>query len=167
MEGAMTIAELGSLGELIGAIAVLATLIYLSIQTRLTREAAQETAGFAQSHATFESMTSYDQWRRSILENHELARIMVKARGDEPLTDQEKLLFNLLFERLFIIVAVSVQRSFQGTTFQKWDRADVDWFVLVLKENPAAIDKWSRTKEVVRAISPVLAEAIDSEIENW
>ena len=162
----MTIAELGSLGELIGAIAVLATLIYLSIQTRLTREAAQETAGFAQSHATFESMTSYDQWRRSILENHELARIMVKARGDEPLTDQEKLLFNLLFERLFIIVAVSVQRSFQGTTFQKWDRADVDWFVLVLKENPAAIDLWNRTKEVVRAISPVLAEAIDSEIGN-
>jgi hypothetical protein len=163
----MTIAELGSLGELVGAIAVLATLVYLSIQTRLTREAAQETAGFASSHATYESMTSYDQWRKSILENHELARIMVKARGDEPLTEEEQLLFDLLFERLFIITAVSVQSSFQGTTFQKWDRADVDWFVLVLKENPAAIEKWSRTEEVIRAISPVLAEAIDSEIDSW
>ena len=161
----MTIAELGSFGEFVGAIAVLATLIYLSIQTRLTREAAQETAGFASSQATFDSMTSYDQWRRSILENHELARIMVKARGDEPLTDAEELLFDLLFERLFFICAVSVQKSFQGTTFQKWDRSDVDWFVAVLKENPAAIEKWNRTKEVVRAISPVFIEAVDNGIK--
>jgi hypothetical protein len=77
---------------------------------------------------------AYDQWRRSILENHELARIMVKARGDEPLSEEEKLLFDLLFERLFLIVAVSVQKSFQGTTFQEWGKADVDWFIAVLKE---------------------------------
>ena len=85
----MTIAELGSVGELVGAIAVLATLIYLSIQTRLTRQAAQET-----------------------------------------------------------------------------DKADVDWFIGVLIENPVAIDKWNRVKEVVRAISPILVETVESAIDN-
>jgi len=163
----MTIAEMGSIGELLGAIAVLATLVYLSIQTRLTREAAQEAAGFASSQATYESMTSFDQWRRSILENHELARIMVKARGNEPLTDVEQLVFDLLFERLFFISAVSVEKSFQGTTFQEWDRADTDWLVTMLKENPAAIDMWIRRKEVVRAVSPVLAEAVEKRIEAF
>ena len=33
----MTISELGSLGELIGSVAILATLVYLAIQTRLAR----------------------------------------------------------------------------------------------------------------------------------
>jgi hypothetical protein len=37
----MSIQELGSLGELIGAVAVLATLVYLAIQTRLTRIASE------------------------------------------------------------------------------------------------------------------------------
>lgn len=162
----MTIQDLGSLGELVGAFAVVATLIYLSVQTRLTREAAQETAKFASSQATFNSMVSFDQWRQSILENSELARIMIKARGTEPLSDTEKLLFDLLFERLFIITAVSVQNSFQGATFQDWDRADVDWFVAMLKENPAALDKWNRTIEVVRAVSPVLPDAVERKLHE-
>ena len=50
--GVMSIQELGSMGEFVGAIAVLITLIYLSIQTRLTRRAAEETANFASSQAT-------------------------------------------------------------------------------------------------------------------
>ena len=157
---------IGAMGELIGAVAVLATLIYLSIQTRLTRKATQETAEFASNQATFESMSSFDQWRKSILENHELARIMVKARGTEALNDQEKLLFELLFERLFFITAVSVQKSYVGTTFQKWDRADVDWFIEVLHANPVAIEQWHRSKEVVRAVSPILAETVDSTLRK-
>ncbi len=152
---------IGATGELVGAIAVLATLIYLSIQTRLTRKAAEETAEFASNSATFESMSSFDQWRKSILENHELARIMVKARGSEALNDQEKLLFDLLFERLFFIAAVSVQKSYAGTTFQKWDRADVDWFVEVLRANPASIEQWHKSKEVVRGVSSIFVESVD------
>jgi len=155
-----------AIGEVVGAVAVVATLIYLTIQARLTREATQETAAFALNTASFETMTSYDQWRASILENHELARIMVKARGTEKLTEEEKLLFDLLFERLFFIAAVAVAKSFEGKSFQEWDRADVDWFVQVLRDNPGAADNWQKMKEIVRAVSTVFVEAVDSALEN-
>jgi len=155
---------IGAIGELVGAVAVLATLIYLSIQTRLTRKATQAAAEFSLNQASSESMSSFDQWRKSILENHELARIMVKARGGEALDDEEKLLFDLLFERLFFISALSVQKSYTGATFQEWDKADVDWFVGILHDNPAAIEKWHRSKEVVRAVSPIFAETVEARL---
>jgi|TARA_B110000116_G_scaffold211260_1_gene187053 hypothetical protein len=40
----MTISELGSIGELIGAIATVATLLYLAFQIRANTEAAKYTA---------------------------------------------------------------------------------------------------------------------------
>ena len=43
----MSIQELGSIGEFVSAFAVFATLIYLAIQTRLIRKAAEETARFS------------------------------------------------------------------------------------------------------------------------
>ncbi len=48
----MTVQDLGSIGEIIGAVAVLFTLIYLSLQTRQARLAAEETAKFASLQAT-------------------------------------------------------------------------------------------------------------------
>ena len=43
----MTFQELGAIGELIGGLAVLLTLLYLAIQTKQARIAAEETANFA------------------------------------------------------------------------------------------------------------------------
>ena len=81
----MTVQELGSLGEFVSAIAVLATLVYLSIQTRLTRKASQETAKFASQQATQAVVEIYSRWRCALMGNPELAGILVKARGGTPI----------------------------------------------------------------------------------
>jgi len=161
----MSIQDLGSLGELIGAIAVLATLIYLSIQTRLTRKAAEETANFTSSQSTYAAVAAYDQWRSSILGNPELARIIVKARGPDPLDAQEQVLYDLLFERLFYIGAVSVQSSVQGATFHSWESGDLEFLLDLFKVNPAGIEIWHRVKHVVRSISPAYVDAVDDALK--
>lgn len=78
----MTIQDLGALGEFVGAIAVIITLIYLSIQTRLTRKAAEEAANFASQEALRAVPTMYARYR-VLTSTPELAGIMVKARGDQ------------------------------------------------------------------------------------
>jgi len=158
----MSIQDLGSVGELIGALAVIATLIYLSIQTRLTRKATEETANFASSQATYAAVEAYDRWRASILENTELADIMVRARESEPLSAAEQLLYELIFERLFFIGAVSVQSSVQGATFHTWSTGDVDFLLRLLKDNPVGIEQWERCRPMVGSISPAYVEAVNT-----
>ena len=45
----MSILELGALGEFVGALAVVATLIYLTIQVRQSKEAMQENSRLARA----------------------------------------------------------------------------------------------------------------------
>ena len=61
----MTIQELGSIGELIGAIAVLATLIYLSVQVKMSSKTQR-----AQTH----QQMAHDraQTLRMMIDNEEL-----------------------------------------------------------------------------------------------
>ena len=60
----MSFQELGSLGELVGALAVLATLVYLAMQTRQTRIAAEQSAYFSQNQATIGTVEMYRRRRR-------------------------------------------------------------------------------------------------------
>lgn len=152
---------LGNYGEFFGAIAVLLTLIYLAIQTRLTRKAAEESANFASSQATYTAVEQYDKWRASILENPENARIVIKARGPEVLQPEEKYLYDLLFERLFFVGAVSVQSSVHGATFHSWETGDVRFLLDLFDKNPTAIDGWKRARDTVRSISPTYVDAVD------
>ena len=101
---------LGTLAEIIGAIAVLVTLIYLSIQTRLTRLAAEETSKYASQQALNDVVSMYSQWRGTILTTTDVAEVLVKAKGASELTEKEKLVFATYFHELFF-VSVSAYRS--------------------------------------------------------
>jgi len=68
----MTIAELGSIGEFLGSIAVLATLVYLAIQVRHARSEARRTAQVVRNQGVRESWINRAQ-------NPELLDAMIKA----------------------------------------------------------------------------------------
>lgn len=79
----MSIQDLGSLGELIGGVAVIVTILYLVIQTRQNNHLLKVN-GFAQSY----EQTWY-AWTQVAL-NPDLADIMAKGYADpEALSDQE------------------------------------------------------------------------------
>lgn len=77
----MTIQDLGSIGELVAAIAVLVSLFYLAYQIR------QNTAELRS--ASLRAVTSsYSNFRRSVMESDELAKILDAARVDPESLDR-------------------------------------------------------------------------------
>ena len=86
----MSIQDLGSIGEFLSAIAVLATLVYLSLQTRQARIAAEETAKFSGLQATHSMLDLYFDWRRTLFSDPAHREIIAKANDGEELTSSER-----------------------------------------------------------------------------
>ena len=90
----MTIAELGSIGELIGAIATVATLAYLAVQIRSSTRAVRS----ASAQSVHESFAT---WYRMLATDRELSDLTTKGLRDySSLSESEK--------ARFISVAMSV-----------------------------------------------------------
>jgi hypothetical protein len=98
-----TIHLLGSLGEFVGAIAVVVTLVYLAIQVRhggvlleANNAAMDESARLARAAAMDRYSDSVSRWRGRIIESPELASLWHAAvRGDE-MDDVSRLRFDNL-----------------------------------------------------------------------
>lgn len=86
---------------MIGAIAVLAALAYLAIQTRQARLAAEETARFAAPEATHAMLDLYFDWRRTLFSNPEHREIAAKANTGQALAETERFAPSVLFRDLF------------------------------------------------------------------
>jgi hypothetical protein len=145
----MNIQELGSLGEFVGAIAVMVTLVYLAIQTRLTRKAAEETAKFSSMQMLQGVADMYSRWRLARM-NPELAELLVKARGSENLTDEEQIIFSSAFEELFFTALVSFQGAVESASFHK-ESVDIIYLLDTFKDNPKAIAEWQRMRPALIA----------------
>jgi hypothetical protein len=159
----MTIQDLGALGEFVSAIAVIITLIYLSIQTRLTRKAAEEAANFASQEALRAVPTMYARYR-VLTSTPELAGIMVKARGDQELSETEKILYATIFQELIYTAATSYESS--AVSISKHDRrGDVDFVTSVLKANPRAVDIWRANCDIAAKISTTFVQAVNEALE--
>ncbi|MEN8182035.1 MAG: hypothetical protein ABFS46_05815 [Myxococcota bacterium] len=101
-----TIQMLGSLGEFVGAIAVLATLIYISIQVRhgsllleANQRATEENTRLARAAAMDRYSDAVSRWRGRIIENNEVAGILHKALQEEEMDEVSQLrLENLMVD---------------------------------------------------------------------
>ena len=91
----MTIQDLGSLGELIAAIATVATLIYLALQIRQNTSALRH----AEERAIREDANS---WRANLIQHPEVAELYRKGLLDPSALDStERLRFRMLLDALF------------------------------------------------------------------
>ena len=80
----MTIQDLGSLGELIAAVATLATLIYLALQIRQNTRSNQA----ASFHAIYDSMNHVNV---SVIQNSELTRVWLAGSQERSALNPEEL----------------------------------------------------------------------------
>ena len=71
----MSIMELGAMGEFVGAIAVVATLIYLAIQVRQSKQATQENSRLARAAVSAQTYEIFAEHRRHIIDNADVAKI--------------------------------------------------------------------------------------------
>ena len=98
----MDIMELGAIGELVGGVAVIASLIYVGFQVRQSAQATRA----ASHHATIDS---FREWSFSIVEDDDVADVFIKGNEDHGSLDPREQVqytmpvFSLLriFETLF------------------------------------------------------------------
>ncbi len=156
----MDLTQLANLGEFVGGIAVLVTLIYLALQTRQTRAAAQESARLAAVEGTYASTMSYGHWRGLVLGDPELADLIAKANQDETLSEGERIRLSLVFEQLFVIgLTGDASSRSQGTLHSS--TIDLDYVVAFLQQNPSGLPDWHRFKGIVHSLAPDYVSAVD------
>ncbi len=91
-----TIQMLGSLGEFVGAIAVVATLIYLTIQVRHSREAMEETSRLAKAAVLSTTFERFSRFGGHIIDNAEVARLWREGCAGRELDEDDRTRFNAL-----------------------------------------------------------------------
>jgi hypothetical protein len=149
---------------LIGALAVLATLVYLAAQTRQTRIAAEETAKFAALQATHSIIDIYAGWRQTLLSNPEHTEILAKANSGAVLSPSEQITVSMLFHDLFYGASYSHSSALSAGSIHEAP-ADVEYTVLMLRDMPCALVEWQRLKHNVARMSPEFVEHVDKELE--
>ena len=83
----MDIMELGAIGELVGGVAVIATLIYLALQVRQNSDAIRWSNDCAQASSVQDSNCLYVRVLSQLSQDAELASIYHRATTGEPLDE--------------------------------------------------------------------------------
>ncbi len=148
---------IGAIGEIIGAVAVVATLLYLASQTRHTRTAVESAAniGTAEAHSRF---------RQSLMTNSDLADLLARANSDPAVTEGEQIRLRALFHDIFIACAIGILTRAN----EKTPRTDIQFLAEFLNENPYGVLEWKRRRSEMCEIVPEFCREIDQRlgIEN-
>jgi hypothetical protein len=148
----------GAIAEAIGAGAVVATLVYFGVQLRQTQRASQDTGSLV-------SMNLNSAWRRTLLENGELAETLSKANSGNELTDKEAIQLNTLAQEIFFAIAMSWTYSIRAGAFHE-EMGEVKYLTSILLANPGLIPEWHRLKDQVDLVAPDLREEMDRKINE-
>ena len=116
----MTIMELGAIGEFVGAIAVVVTLIYLAVQLRQNSKMVQMSMIQAAERGISDVV---GEWSRDA----ETASLINRGRGSlEELSDDERARLRLLIRRMFLHMDSMHYAFKQGALPNEiWDRESV------------------------------------------
>jgi len=103
--------DLGNLGDFIGGLAVVATLVYLAIQVRQNTAQLRRASDLAVVEAGDLTFQSFSRFREQIISSSEVAELYLKGiRDPDALMSSEKLRFNMLVQELFYILSTSTRR---------------------------------------------------------
>ena len=149
---------IGAIGEIIGGVVVVATLVYLAIQAKRTRLTVE--AG-----STLSTMELMSRWRNAFVESPDLARIAAKANAGENLNAEEQLKFSLFCDEVFFAATVSYTTSHQAGSVHD-DEAEIDYILSVIDLIPASITEWNRVHAQLAATAPNLVSIVDQRIGN-
>ncbi len=120
----MTIQELGSLGELIAAIATVITLAYLAIQIRQSAKVTRQAA----VHSGVESGLAV---RLELIRDPDVAALYLKGLSDrQSLSPEDLLRFNMLMQSIF----ENLREAFEH--YRRGDLDEASW------KSQAAVFRW-------------------------
>ena len=151
---------IAAIGELLSAIAVLVTLVYLAAQIRLnSQEIAANTrvARLAARHASQEALSRF----RNLISNPELAELYLKGCADyKGLAPADRLRFASVLQELLLAYDLIYQQLNEGTyESDMWDRLMP--VILTTLRQPGVRDWWGRNKSLFR---PAFVAAVEEGI---
>ena len=98
----MTIQEWGAIGEIIGGIAVVASLVYLAIQIRQNTRQLSESMKAMELAAFERNVSSGNRVREMFILNKDITELYQQGLKDyAALSDQEKIRFDLILSNMF------------------------------------------------------------------
>ena len=156
---------LETIAEIVGATAVLITLVYLSIQTRLTRIAAEETSKHATQQATNAAVEMYSRWRAMAISGADVADTVSKARSDEPLTEREKVVLEAYYQELFFVSGVAYRSAINAASGHIAPN-DAMHLAFVLDGNSFAYEYWQIMKEYVGNVCAEFVDEVDKRLTS-
>lgn len=151
---------LGTFAEITSAAAVLITLIYLSIQIRMTRVAAEETSKHATQQATNAAVEMYSRWRSMVLNGADVSEILSKSKNSQDLSQKESIVLNAYFEELFFVSAVAFRSASHAASGHEAPN-DAMHLAYVLEQYPSAKEDWRRMKAFIANVSAELVHEVD------
>ncbi len=149
---------LGSIAEAAAAIAVLATLIYIAIQTR-------RSAAAAVSEGWLTTQGTYSNWRTAFFSDRSLSKILAKANRGEELDEEERIQFHFFCDEIFCGAVVAFA-STELTGDKDQSEPDIEYLVQLLGALPGTIPEWQRLRPVMISASPKLVESVESRIPH-
>ena len=149
---------IGVIAELLGATAVVVTLLYLAVQMRLAREATQV-------QSTYSTIEVYANWRGHLIENGDLAGLVAKANRGEELSDKEDIQVSTLMDDLFAMTAMSHASNAKADAFYE-SASEVEYVIRLFDQNPGLTKYWNRTREFLEIATPDYARAVDIRLKQ-
>ena len=157
-----TIQMLGSLGEFVGAFAVVATLIYLTIQVRHSRDAMEENSRLAQAAVVVTTFDHISQFSRHIIDNAEVARIWREGcAAEQELNEDDRTRFDHLAQ-VFILGLNSVYGQAEAARNEDYAKAMPSIFARRVSIEPGLRIFWETfRKELTTGGRSSFVEAVD------
>ncbi len=167
---AETIHLLGSLGEFVGAIAVVLTLVYLAIQVRhgsallaANNAAMDESARLARAAAMDRYSDAVSRWRGRLIENEDVALLWQKAQRGDEMDELSHLRLNNLYIDWINTYRANYRRA-QTVGDEGLVRQALTSVVTVLISSAPLRDFWELGRPFNELGAPDFLNAVDAEI---
>ena len=167
---AETIETLGNLGEFVGAIGIVVTLVYLSIQVRHSRSLIEANNVATEKNTRLVKAAAMDRyndvvsrWRGRLIENEEVAKIWDKALRGQPVEGSDA----LRLENLWIDWINTYRANFSRAKAVGQDglkHQAVMAVALNMRDVPIFLELWEWARPWNEASSEDFVESIDCEL---
>ena len=147
----MTMLEWGAIGELIGGIAIIGSLIYVGIQV-------SDSAGAVRSASANDANVAMQNWYMQIGSDQQTSELFYEAlMSEQALSNQEEFQFLMMFHAVFLALQNSYLLAKEGTINVELREA-LSSVILGVKDTPGMIRYWRQRKSYLH---PGYADYVD------
>lgn len=140
------IETLGNLGDFIGGIAVVITLVYLAIQIRQNTIQLRKGAEIARAEARFTSVQAFSEFRSHLITNPEVASLYYRGGKDiDALSPEDRLRYGLLLQDLFASMH-AVMEKMKVSTQEGYSRSYEELNIDLIMSLPGVARWWEDRK---------------------